>query len=342
MASIFPGYTDAWYPDLEPIVPKTYHKYLKMDDLKNSYPEIYSDNDLSTLQARIDAVSNGSTVRLDKDYEEDIVIKAGKMIKLDLGSFTLKGKESDTITVEFGAALTLTGKGTLDNTLAGKTPLYNNGIVVIDGPLVTKTDTDYYAILNHGSLVITGKTVVQLPEGATSSVVATGYYDFGKTDPRYGYVAGTNMETPEFTIESGSVLGGRNAVKNDDNGFAYIYGGNIKGTQCDLFNVHKMYVYNCNCVTPNLDGSIVPVYNTAGWTIYSKYYAGGHDDAQTMIYGGNFAGDFFADGDKAIMKITGGKYDREINYLAAGYRWEKVAGYYVPVAGSSVKEDDKD
>ena len=340
MANIFPGYTDGWYPPEEPIIPKVYHKFLKIDDLKNSYPEIYSDETASTLQGRIDAVSNGSVVRLDKDYEEDIVIRAGKMIKLDMGSFNLKGKESDTITVEFGAALTIVGKGTIDNTVAGKAALYNNGIAIIDGPTLTKTAEEYYAVLNHGSLVVTGKTTIKLPTNATSSTLATGYYDFGRADERYGYIVGTNMEVPTCTIESGTIVGGRNAVKNDDNGVAYIYGGNIKGTQCDLFNVNKMYVYGCECITPNLDGTNVPEYGTPGWTLYTKYYDGGHDAGITMVYGGTYAGSFFADGDKSTIRITGGKFDREQNYLPTGYRWEKVAGSYVPVAGSSVKEEN--
>lgn len=339
MANIINGYTNDWYPKQEPIVPKAYHKYLKLDDLKNSYPDIFSDDEAATLQDRLDKVSNGSTVRLDKNYKEDIVIKAGRIIKLDLAGYTLTNKESDTITVEFGAALTIVGKGTIDNTTAGMAALYNNGITIIDGPTLTKSETEYYAVLNHGSLVV-NSGVIKLAEGMTSSVLVNGYYDFGRDNPKYGYVPGVNMEAPTLYLEGGSVLGGRNAVKNDDNGYAYIDGGIVKGTQCNLFNVHKMNVKGGSFITPNLDGSTVEAYGTPGWCVYSKYYDGGWDDAVTIISGGEFAGDMYADGDEALTWIIGGKFDREVDYLPEGYHWEKIAGSYVPVVGNATVDEE--
>ena len=65
----------------------------------------------TTLQSKIDEAANGSTVTLDKDYTENIIIKSGRKITLDLGSNTLTNNGGDTITVELGATLTVTGNG---------------------------------------------------------------------------------------------------------------------------------------------------------------------------------------------------------------------------------------
>ena len=64
-----------------------------------------------TLQAAIDAATAGQTVKLVANTAEDIKISAGKDITLDLGNSKLTNKSGDTITVEVGATLTVTGNG---------------------------------------------------------------------------------------------------------------------------------------------------------------------------------------------------------------------------------------
>ena len=96
-----------------------------------------------TLQAAIDAATAGQTVKLVANTAEDIKISAGKDITLDLGNSKLTNKSGDTITVELGATLTVTGNGefadedgsagTVDNTTHQKADIVNNGTVILNG-----------------------------------------------------------------------------------------------------------------------------------------------------------------------------------------------------------------
>ena len=87
----------------------------------------------STLQEAVDAATAGQTVKLVADVTEDITIPTGKNITLDLGNSTLTNKSGDTIVVEIGATLTVTGSGTVDNVTHGKAAIYNNGTVILNG-----------------------------------------------------------------------------------------------------------------------------------------------------------------------------------------------------------------
>lgn len=348
---VFQGAGNGWYPKQEPIVPKPYHKYLKEDDLKITYPEIYSDKVKDektgelrdrTLQEIIDAVSNGSTVRLAKDYVEDVVIKAGKVIKLDLAGHTLKNKAADTITVELGGGLTVTGKGMIDNITAGKAGIYNNGVTIVDDVFVTKSEAEYYAILNHGTMVITGAAVVYLRDKMTSSVIDNGYYDYANTDPRNGYVVGTNIANPSITIESGTFYGGRNALKNDDGGIAVVEGGTFTAGQCGFFNVNKMTIKDC--VVPMADAAGQAASGISGnmYAVYTKYYDDTNDTGHIIISGGDFAGLLAEDGAQSVISVSGGTFDRESPILdETKQHWEKKDGKYIVVAGAKPAEEIK-
>lgn len=110
-------------------------------------PVAFAADGNATLQSKIDEAANGSTVTLDKDYTENIIIKSGKNITLDLGSNKLTNNGGDTITVELGATLTVTGNGesadkdgsagTVDNVTNGKADIVNNGTVILKWRLVS-------------------------------------------------------------------------------------------------------------------------------------------------------------------------------------------------------------
>lgn len=199
-----------------------------------------------TLQAAIDAATAGQTVKLVANTAEDIKISAGKDITLDLGNSKLTNKSGDTITVELGATLTVTGNGesadedgsagTVDNTTHQKADIVNNGTVILNGGWYlrsqeTGVDTNtpgsnsYYNILNHGEMTINNDTMV-MQEGKFSSLIVNGYYDYaGGSDPRQNYVDGINQAAPKLTINNGGFLGGVNTIKNDDGGELIINGG---------------------------------------------------------------------------------------------------------------------
>ena len=193
----------------------------------------------NTLQSAINSVeansSSTQTVTLLKDVTEDIAIPSDKTLTLDLNGKKLTNVSSDTITVASGANLTITGEGTVDNVTHGKADIYNNGTVILNNGNYTRsqeakntTETSggnsYYNILNHGDMTIDGAVKV-LSTGHFSSLVANGYYSYSSTNPRDGYVSGTNQDKPNLTIKGGSFSGGINTIKNDDNATLTINGG---------------------------------------------------------------------------------------------------------------------
>lgn len=103
------------------------------DDAENTVGDTGSSESApaKTLQQQINEAANGSTVTLDKDYTENIIIKSGQEITLDLGSNTLTNNGGDTITVELGATLTIEGNGTVDNVTHQKAALKNYGNATI-------------------------------------------------------------------------------------------------------------------------------------------------------------------------------------------------------------------
>lgn len=86
-----------------------------------------------SLKAAITEAKEGDTVTLLKNVTEDVTIPAHKTITLDLNGKTLQNNTSDTITVEYGASLTIQGDGTVDNTSHARAAIYNNGTVVLNG-----------------------------------------------------------------------------------------------------------------------------------------------------------------------------------------------------------------
>lgn len=190
-------------------------------------PVAFAADGNATLQSKIDEAANGSTVTLDKDYTENIIIKSGKNITLDLGSNKLTNNGGDTITVELGATLTVTGNGesadkdgsagTVDNVTNGKADIVNNGTVILNGGWYLRSEetgvdantsggNSYYNILNHGEMTINNKTAV-MQAGKHSSLIVNGYYDYaGGSDSRQNYVVDINQAAPKLTINDGVFL----------------------------------------------------------------------------------------------------------------------------------------
>lgn len=200
-----------------------------------------------TLNAAIDAAlttaGETTTVELLADTTDDITIPAGKKVTLNLNGKTLTNKNSDTITVQNGAELTIEGTGTVDNVTHGKAAIFNNGTAVLNGGTYDRSaetgasatgsgENSYYTIVNHGTMTIATGVTVQTAKnnnqyGKYSSLVENGYYDYKSTNPRSGYVSGTNQAEPTLTINGGTFLGGLNTIKNDDGAKVVIHNGNF-------------------------------------------------------------------------------------------------------------------
>ena len=292
----------------------------------------------ATLQAAINAATAGQTVKLVANTAEDIKIPAGKDITLDLGNSKLTNKSGDTITVELGATLTVTGNGesadedgsagTVDNTTHQKADIVNNGTVILNGGWYLRSQetgensetsggNSYYNILNHGEMTINNDTVV-MQAGKYSSLIVNGYYDYaGGSDSRKNYVDDINQAAPKLTINNGVFLGGVNTIKNDDGGELIINGGGFG-------NEEGCAVMNNNTATIN-GGRFIAEGN---YVLYSRYINDTVNTGKLTVTDGEFKGDL-AQINNAPIAISGGTFTTDPTaYLAEGYMSPKVGDSY--------------
>ena len=285
----------------------------------------------NTLQSAINSVeansSSTQTVTLLKDVTEDIAIPSDKTLTLDLNGKKLPNVSSDTITVASGANLTITGEGTVDNVTHGKADIYNNGTVILNNGNYTRsqeakntTETSggnsYYNILNHGNMTIDGAVKV-LSTGHFSSLVANGYYNYGSTNPRDGYVNGTNQASPKLTINNGSFSGGINTIKNDDNATLEIKAGTFTNYTQSAFQNHHIATIEGG----TFDGANV-------WAVLNCGAANcpvsDTDKHETTITGGFFNGNF--EKTAGSITISGGYFTTDpSDYLSTNPQAYTVA-----------------
>ena len=301
-------------------------------------PVAFAADGNATLQSKIDEAANGSTVTLDKDYTENIIIKSGKNITLDLGSNKLTNNGGDTITVELGATLTVTGNGesadkdgsagTVDNVTNGKADIVNNGTVILNGGWYLRSEetgvdantsggNSYYNILNHGEMTINNKTAV-MQAGKHSSLIVNGYYDYaGGSDSRQNYVVDINQAAPKLTINDGVFFGGVNTIKNDDGGELVINSGRFG-------NEEGCAVMNNNTATIN-GGRFIAEGN---YVLYSRYINDTVNTGKLTVTNGEFEGNL-AQINNAPIVISGGTFTTDPTaYLAEGYMSPKVGDSY--------------
>ena len=295
-------------------------------------PVAFAADDNATLQSKIDEAANGSTVTLDKDYTENIIIKSSKNITLDLGSNTLTNNGGDTITVEQGATLTIEGNGTVDNVTNSKTTVYNKGTVVLNGGTYKRSKEDgvdannagtntFYTVLNHGKMTINGGVTIK-NKGHHSSMLENGYYD--------GYAASLDgVQKPEMVINSGTFDGGLNTVKNDDNASLTINDGNFSNYTQAAFQNHHMATINGGTFNAENVDAVINCGNASCTSTneeHGKYF--------TQITGGIFNGGVM----RSIgnIEITGGAFTADVSaYVAKGYKSVELNGKNIVVVDTA-------
>ena len=158
------------------------------------------------------------------DIEGSFEIKKDSNTTIDLGGYTVTSNGHAFI-VESGAKVSINnGKIAAQNKDAA---IYNNGYTTLNVNITSSNDNgknNYYAILNHGEMVIEGGSVESTRKQG-SSLIVNGYYDYNSTNPLTGHVAGTNSANPTLTINDGLFSGGLITVKTDDGGITTINGG---------------------------------------------------------------------------------------------------------------------
>ena len=292
----------------------------------------------SSIANAINAAKAGDTVKLLQNVEEDVTIPAEKTITLALNGKKLTNVSGDTITNN--GNLTIVGEGTVDNVTHGKADIYNNGTATLNGGSYTRskeaststTDPNgnsYYNILNHGVMTINSGVSVT-SSGHFSSLIDNGYYSFADNEnPRSGYVASTNMETPSLTISGGSFSGGINTIKNDDNGKLTILDGTFTNyTQAALQNHHIATVRGGTFEGTGVAKAVINCGNP-------KCTVAEHDQHNLTIFNGKFKGEVTKNPDSTLI-IYAGYFTSEPDaaYLAPGKAvyFSNLAGYDYMVA----------
>ena len=277
---------------------------------------------LAPVNAMDITLADGAKKILPGTINDGLYIKSDADITINLDNATINaGAGKDTIYVEKGAKLTLTGTGTINN-VAGYAGVFNNGNVTIDGDITINHTGGYYAVLNHGEMII-NKATIKADEN-TNSVVVNGYYSYGKTsNHREGYVESVAHANPKMTLGSGVVIDGTKAIngtiKNDDGGIMVIDGGNYTASGAGAFqNAHKATV----------NGGTFTQTNAQKPLLYNVYYAGGNDEGILEINDGlfNYAEDTFVeamDGGKITIKGGTFSFAPEEEYIADGVEFEK-------------------
>lgn len=225
------------------------------------------DKEYSTLQEAINVASNGTTIALIANANEDVVIESGKDITINIADgVTLTNVNNHTI-INRGT-LTITGGGTVDNVTNGRAAVYNdlNATVILNGGTYKRSQetgvdsknsggNSYYTIKNYGTMEINSGVTVE-NKGKYSSLLANGWYFYGNANE-----PSTNGNPiAKLTINGGTFNGGLNTVKNDDAGEMTINGGTITGfAQSCVQNNNVLIITGGNIVGEenNSDAAIV-------------------------------------------------------------------------------------
>ena len=158
-----------------------------------------------TIEAAVNVAENGATITLLKDTTEDVTVPSNKKIILNLNGKKLTNVSNNTITIEKGAELTVTGNGTVDNVKHGKSAIYNKGTATLENGTFDRSEekgtaggangNSYYTVLNHGKMTVQPGVKVN-NKGGFSSLFENGYSDYNKT--RDG------IDDPNLTINGGT------------------------------------------------------------------------------------------------------------------------------------------
>lgn len=258
----------------------------------------------------LNVAENGGTYTLTQDLTGDFTISATAEVIIHLNGHKITNKLGDTFTVNKGSKLIINGNGTVDNITHAKACIYNNGTVVLNGGTYTRSlengiskensgGNSYYNILNHGEMTINpGVEVSQ--GGHFSSMIANGYFGYGNTDPRSGYVSDTNHQNPSLTINGGTFSGGLNTIKNDDGAKLTIVDGTFTNmSQATVQNHH----------VTEIKGGTFNTSESAEYVIDNEGHNGAANDlGQMTISGGTLNGKIYVVGVGASLTVTGGTF----------------------------------
>ena len=279
----------------------------------------------STLQEAINVATNGDTIALIANTNEDVVIESEKDITINIvDGVTLTNVNNHTI-INRGK-LTITGSGTVDNVTNGRAAVYNdlNAEAILNGGTYKRSQetgidsknsggNSYYTIKNYGTMEINSGVTVE-NKGKYSSLLANGWYSYGNANE-----PSTNGNPiAKLTINGGVFTGGLNTVKNDDAGEMTINGGTITGFAQSCVQNNNVLIIT--------GGNIVGEENNSDAAIVSRAFTGSTvNKGITKITGGTVKGgnpcirEDTTYGSTHQTEITGGTFSSDVTkYLKKG------------------------
>ena len=179
-------------------------------------------NDSSALVTAISNASedplNPTVIELGADIQyttDDIVVAAGKYVKLDLGGKTLEVKP-----IEVAGNLTVEGSGSLIGAGAYAIRIGSGGEFTLSGGNLSSTFRNYVIAAYSGRFVMTGGNIT----GANDSLIVV---NFGATfEMRGGTVTNTSQSGAAVRVYVATVTVSGGTIENTNGGYAWkIYDG---------------------------------------------------------------------------------------------------------------------
>ena len=273
------------------------------------------------------------SVKMLADSTEDVTIKKGANVTLDLNGKTLTNAAGDTITNK--GTLTITGSGTVDNVTNGKGALVNlsGTVTVTGGATLTRSaegaGNSWYTVKNLGAMTIDNASVkTGANSTGASSLIDNGWYSASSPGQNDRQTAHTGSTLATLTIVNGTFVGGMNTVKNDDCGKLTIKNGSFSNTTGPV-------VLNWNDAT--IDGGTFAVKFTSKSVLANGFGNADNDKGLLTVTGGTFTAATaesallgYGDGSPAgqgKLTVTGGKFTG-IFGTACPYAVEISGGYF--------------
>ena len=278
----------------------------------------------TVITADTTTLSDGTSYILNGDVtlsQGALTIPENTTVSINLNNHKLTNKDGNHTIVNNGA-LTITGRGTVDNVSNAKAALYNDAgaTATLNGGTYTRsreasTSADdsgknsYYTLKNFGTMTINpGVTVNQGADGKGkySSLIANGWYD-GSTQGQQGKEPAVRNGGAQMTINGGTFNGGLNTIKNDDYGILTINSGTFQ-------NYAQHAFFNANVATINggtfvNDGTRGVIYTYAKW---NDTYGNGTLDINGGIFVNKGTSIIEKSATNATVNITGGVFSSQV------------------------------
>ena len=265
-------------------------------------------------------------ITLLQDTNEDVVIPAGRSIKIDLAGHTLTNVSDHTIynnsTRIYITDSSADKSGVVDNITHGKGAVYNNinATIYLEGGTFmrsreaskdesTSGENSWYVLKNFGSMTIKKGVTVKFSDrnaGMYSSLIGNGWQNASAAE------SGTNGEPKpsegnnkaSLTISGGMLSGGQITVKNDDYGVLTISGGQIIQPSAG-----RAAVANNNEAT--IKGGTIEAVGKGGKAVYSRHFSGDANKGKLTISGGSFksTGTVIDSQAGTTLTVSGGSFE---------------------------------